>query len=148
MQNLSLKELRHITKNRNTNSYKSISKDKLLIIIIIINNNNNNNKEDRKIIFKSKKGLYKPARKNLIKAKIEEVKEILLDAIINRDEKIEEIKKVLYDPRNNLFKPEKEHYKTIEIGNTFSSNYIDHKSNGGKDKALPIKDYLMKLNHI
>ena len=36
MQNLSLKELRQITKNRNTNSYKSISKDKLLIIIIII----------------------------------------------------------------------------------------------------------------
>ena len=58
MQNLSLKELRHITKNRNTNSYKSISKDKLLIIIIIIIIINNNNKEDRKIIFKSKKGLY------------------------------------------------------------------------------------------
>ena len=70
MQNLSLKELRHITKNRNTNSYKSISKDKLLIIIIIINNNNNNNnnnKEDRKIIFKSKKGLYKPTRNSLFK---------------------------------------------------------------------------------
>ena len=69
MQNLSLKELRHITKNRNTNSYKSISKDKLLIIIIIIIiiNNNNNNKEDRKIIFKSKKGLYKPTRNNLFK---------------------------------------------------------------------------------
>ena len=68
MQNLSLKELRHITKNRNTNSYKSISKDKLLIIIIIIIiNNNNNNKEDRKIIFKSKKGLYKPTRNSLFK---------------------------------------------------------------------------------
>ena len=66
MQNLSLKELRHITKNRNTNSYKSISKDKLLIIIIIIINNNNN-KEDRKIIFKSKKGLYKPTRNSLFK---------------------------------------------------------------------------------
>ena len=65
MQNLSLKELRHITKNRNTNSYKSISKDKLLIIIIIIINNNN--KEDRKIIFKSKKGLYKPTRNSLFK---------------------------------------------------------------------------------
>ena len=67
MQNLSLKELRHITKNRNTNSYKSISKDKLLIIIIIIIINNNNNKEDRKIIFKSKKGLYKPTRNSLFK---------------------------------------------------------------------------------
>ena len=66
MQNLSLKELRHITKNRNTNSYKSISKDKLLIIIIIIIINNNN-KEDRKIIFKSKKGLYKPTRNSLFK---------------------------------------------------------------------------------
>ena len=67
MQNLSLKELRHITKNRNTNSYKSISKGKLSTIIIIIIIINNNNKEDRKIIFKSKKGLYKPTRNSLFK---------------------------------------------------------------------------------
>ena len=44
MQNLSLKELRLITKNRNINGYKSMPKDELLRII---NNNNNNNKVDR-----------------------------------------------------------------------------------------------------
>ena len=96
-----------------------------MIIIIIINN------RDRKSLFKSKKGFYKPTRnslfklkkikikkslykpawKNLFKSNIEEIKEIILDPIINRDEKIEEIKKILYNPRNNHFKPKKDHYR-------------------------------------
>ena len=49
MENLSLKELRIMAKNRNISGYKSIPKDKLLGII---NNNNNNNKGDRERLFK------------------------------------------------------------------------------------------------
>ena len=152
METLSLKELILIAKNRNVSDCKSMSKDKLLGII----NNNTNNKRDQESIFKSKKGLYKPGRnslfklkrekikkslfkpvrKNLFKSKIEEIKEILHDPIINRNEKIEEIKKVSYDLRNNLFKPEKDHYKPVRIGNAFSSNYIQYEKNGDKYKSL------------
>ena len=44
MENLSLKELRLIAKNRNISGYKSMPKDKLLVIIN--NNNNNSNKNN------------------------------------------------------------------------------------------------------
>ena len=42
--------------------------------------------------------------------------------------------------KNNLFKPEEDHYKPIRIGNVFSSNYIEYKSNGEKDNSLSIKE--------
>ena len=85
------------------------------------------------------------AKKNLFKSKIREVKQILCDPIINRDKKIEEIKVTLYDTRNNLFKPEKDNYKQVRNGNGFSSNYIEYKSNGEKDKTLSIKDNLDEI---
>ena len=36
-------------------------------------------------------------------------------------------------------------YKAVRIGNAFSSNYIEYKSNGNKDIALSIKDYLDEI---
>ena len=78
-------------------------------------------------------------KKNIFKSKRKEIKEILHDPIINRDEKIEEIKKNLGDPRNNLFKQEEDRYKPVRIGNAFSSNYIEYKSNGDKGKILSLK---------
>ena len=63
----------------------------------------------------------KPSTKKIFKSIIKEIKEIIHDPIINRDEKIEEIKKNVY-PRNNLFKPEEDNYKPVRIGNAFSSN--------------------------
>ena len=71
----------------------------------------------------------KPSKKKILKSIIKEIKEIFHDPIINRDEKIEEIKKIIYDPRNNFFKQEEDHYKPVRIGNVFSSNYIEYKSN-------------------
>ena len=44
-----------------------------------------------------------------------------------------------------LFKPKKDSYKRIRIGNAFSSNYIEYKSNGDKDKTLSIKDYIDEI---
>ena len=76
---------------------------------------------------------------------MKEIKEVLYDAIVNRDEKIEENKKILYDPRDDLFKPEEDHYKPVRIGNAFSSNFIEYKSHGDKDEALSIKDYLDEI---
>ena len=61
------------------------------------------------------------------------------------DEKIKEIKNILYGPRNNLFKQQEDNYKPERIGNTFSSNYIEYKSNGNKNKKLSIKYYLDEI---
>ena len=33
----------------------------------------------------------------------------------------------------------------MRIGNAFSSNYIEYKNNGDKDKTLSIKDYLDEI---
>ena len=56
-----------------------------------------------------------------------------------------EIKKSFSDPRNNLFKQEVDNYKPVRIGNAFSSNYIEYKSNGNKDETLSIKVYLDEI---
>ena len=54
-------------------------------------------------------------------------------------------KKIFYDPKNKLFKPKEDNYKPIRIGNAFSSNYIEYKSNGDKDQILSIKDFLDEI---
>ena len=107
-------------------------------------------KNDRKNIFKSKrkeikKSLMKPPKKKILKSKIKVIKEILYDQILHRDEKIEEIRNIFYDPKNNLFKPKENNYKPVRIGNAFSSNDIEYKSSGDKDKTLSIKDYLDEI---
>ena len=86
----------------------------------------------------------KPSKKRILKSIINEMKEILQDPIINRDEKIEKIKKT-FDLKNNVFKSEEDNYKPVKIGNVFRSNYIEYKSNGDKDKTLSIKDYLDEI---
>ena len=40
---------------------------------------------------------------------------------------------------------DEDYYKLIRIGNAFSSNYIEYKSNGDKDKTLSTKEYLDKI---
>ena len=54
------------------------------------------------------------------------------------------MKKILYDPINNLSK-QKDNYKPERIDNACSSNYIEYKSNGNKDKTLSPKDYLDEI---
>ena len=36
----------------------------------------------------------------------------------------------------------------MRISNAFSSNYLEYKSNGNKDKTLSPKDYLNEIKHI
>ena len=110
----------------------------------------NPQKDNGKNIFKSKrkqikKSLMKPSKKKIPKSKMKEIKEILYDPILDRDEKVEEIKKILYDSTKTFFKPKEDNYKPVRIGNAFSSNYIEYKSNGDKDKTLSIKDYLDEI---
>ena len=87
----------------------------------------------------------KPSKKKILKSIIKEIKEIPYDLILDKDENIEEIKKTLYNPKNNIFKPKEDNYKPIRIGSGFSSNYIEYKSNGDKDKTVSIKDYLDEI---
>ena len=146
MLNLLKSELRSIAKKRSISGYKSMSKHKLINAINISKPTKNNKKN----VFKSKRkeikeSLMKPSKKKIPKSIIKEIKEIFHDPIINREEKIEEIKKILYDPRNNLFRQEKDNYKPVIVGNAFSSNYIEYKSNVNKDKTLSIKDYLDEI---
>ena len=45
-----------------------------------------------------------------------------------------------------LYKSDKEdYYKPIRTGNAFSNNYIEHESNGDKDKTLSVEDYLDEI---
>ena len=95
-----------------------------------------------------KKSLHKPARKKLFISKINETKNFLFDSKINGNRKKDKIKIIFYEPGKNLFKPEEIYYKPVRIGNAFSSNYIEYKSNGNKGKTIFIDDDLVKLNHI
>ena len=48
--------------------------------------------------------------------------------------------------RGTLFESdEDDYYKPIKTGNAFSSNYIEYKSNGDKDKSLSVKEYFNKI---
>ena len=90
--------------------------------MIFLNNNNNNNNSNNK---RDIKVLSKRTRNKLFKLKRKK------------------IGKSFYKPaRNNLFEPEKDYYKSVKIGNAFSSNYIEYENNGDKDKTLSIKHYL------
>ena len=92
-----------------------------------------------------KGSFMKPSKKKILKSKIKEINDSLYDSIINSDEKIEKIKIIFYGPRNDLLKQEEDPYKPVGTGNAFSKNYIEYKSNGDKDKALSIKDYLGEI---
>ena len=104
MLNLSKNELRSIAKKRGIISdYKSISKNELIRTINISKPRENN----KHYIFESKRNkikesLMKLSKKKILKSKIKEIKEIISDLVINRDEKIEEIK--IHDPKNNILK--------------------------------------------
>ena len=146
MLNLLKSELRSTAKKRSISGYKSMSKNELINAINISKPTKNNKKN----IFKSKrkkikKSLMKPSKKKILKSIIKESKEILYDQMLDRDEKIEEIKKLFIIQKINLFKPKEDNYKPIRIGNAFSSNYIEYKSNRDKDKTLSIKDYLDEI---
>ena len=67
---------------------------------------------------------------------MKQIKKILYEPILDRDEKIEEIKKFFYNPKKFFLKPKKHSFQPIRIGNAFSSNYIEYKSNGDKGSDM------------
>ena len=121
MLNLSKIELRFIAKKRSVSGYKNMSKDELIDAINISKPAKNNKKNifkpkekmKKKNTFKQKrkevkKSLMTPSKKKTLKSKMKEIKEILYDPILDRDEKIEEIKKSFIIQEKNLFEPKKD----------------------------------------
>ena len=45
----------------------------------------------------------------------------------------------------NIFEQERDYYKSIRVGNFYSSNYIEHKNNGDRDKNVSIEERLNKI---
>ena len=59
------------------------------------------------------------------------------------DNIIKAINDIIIRDSNNLFVHEGDYYKPVRIGNFYDNiNYIDYKSNGDKNNALSIKEYL------
>ena len=56
--------------------------------------------------------------------------------------------KILRGIRTLFELDEEDYYEPIRTGNTFSTNYIEHESNGIKTKCYQLKIVLIKLNHI
>ena len=49
---------------------------------------------------------------------------------------------------NNLFehKEEENYYKPVRVSNFWSNNYIEYESNGDRNKALSVEEYLNKIS--
>ena len=49
------------------------------------------------------------------------------------------------DTRNLLKLENEDYYKPIRVSNFYSNNYIEHESNGNRNKNLSSEEYLNKL---
>ena len=65
---------------------------------------------------------------------LKEIKEIVNDLILDKDEKINEIKKVIFGSKDN--------FKPYKFTSAFNSNYVEYRSCGDEDKNLSIKELL------
>ena len=66
-----------------------------------------------------------------------EIKEIVNDPILDKDEKIDEIKKSIYGLKHN--------FKPYKFTGSFNSNYVDYRRDGNENKNLSIKEYLDEI---
>ena len=112
---------------------------KKLNCFIIYNNGNLSPKEeniikDTRNLFRLKKEQNYAAVKDIrnlfrLKKEIKEIKDIVLRNIKNI---------CLYGKEENDYKPVRENI-------FWSNNYIEYKSNGGKNKILSVKEYLNRI---
>ena len=66
-----------------------------------------------------------------------EIKEVVNDPILDKDEKIDKIKKSSFGLRDN--------FKPYKFTSSFNSNYVEYKSDGDEDEKLSIKEYLAAI---
>ena len=66
-----------------------------------------------------------------------EIKEIVNDPILDKDENIDEIKKSIYGLKDN--------FKPCKFTGSFNSNYVKCTRDDDEDKNLSIKEYLDEI---
>ena len=66
-----------------------------------------------------------------------EIKEIVNDPILDKDEKINEIEKYIYGSKDN--------FKPYKFTRSFSSNYFEYRSYVDEDNNLSVKVYLDEI---
>ena len=167
--NLSLNELKLISKSRGIKAYKNKSKDELTKIFSKpeskINSlklriketreefNELRNRFSKPKIKEIRRSLYEIENKiNLCTLKIKDTEKNLLEL----EKNLSELKKY-YDYGDieykgvrdvrNLFNlsTDEDYYKPIMINNAFNSNYIEYESKGDKDITLSIEEYLYMI---
>ena len=165
MPNLSLHELKQISKMRRIKGYKNMSKERLLNALdesesakSLDNAKIKKIKEDFKSwrdrflkpkIKKITKNLFEKKKKYLSGSEVEEIEKNLFGL----EESISKLKKYYYhddakyiairDVGNLLNQStDKDYYKPIETKSAFNGNYIEYESNGDKNKNLSAKKYI------
>ena len=68
---------------------------------------------------------------------LEEIKGIVKDRILDKDEKANEIKKIIYGSTDN--------FRPYRFTGAFNSNYTEYRSSGDEDKNLSNKAYLDEI---
>ena len=53
--------------------------------------------------------------------------------------------RIIWDIKSLFEQQEEDYYKPGRAGNFYSNNYIEHESNGDKNKTLSIKEYLDEI---
>ena len=69
--------------------------------------------------------------------------------LFRREKETKEIKDRILRDIMNLFEHEKEeenYYKPVRVNNFWSNNYIEHESNGYRNKTLSVEEYLNKVS--
>ena len=165
MPNLSLHELKQISKMRRIKGYKNMSKERLLNALdesesakSLDNAKIEKIKEDfnklrdrflKPKIKEIRKNLYEIKNKKLSESELKEIEKNLFEL----EESLSKLKKY-YDHDDakyigirdvgNLFNQstDKDYYKPIKTKSAFNGNYIEYESNWDKDKNLSAKKYL------
>ena len=165
MLNVSLNELKQITKMRRIKGYNNMSKERLLSVLdeseSIDNVKIRKIKEDfnklrywflKRKIKEIRKNSNEIENKNLSESKTKEIEKNLFEL----EESLSRLKKYHdYDDAEykgirdvgNLFNQstDEDYYKPIKTKSAFNGNYIEYESNGDKDKNLSEKEYLNKI---
>ena len=165
MLNLSLNELKQITKIRHIQGYNNVSKERLLSILsgsesvksldniktkkIREDFNISRHKFSKSEIKEIRKNFYEIETKNNIwTQKIKEIEKSF--SAFKKYHDHDDAKYVGIRDVKNLFDQsnDKGYYKPIKTKSAFNSNYIEYESNGDKVKIYQLKNVLIWSDHI
>ena len=165
MPNLSLHELKQISKMRRIKGYKNMSKERLLNALdesesakSLDNAKIEKIKEDfnklrdrflKPKIKETRKNLYEIKNKNLSESESKEIEKNIFEleeslSTLKKYHDHDDAKYIGIRDVGNLYNQstDKDYYKPIETKSAFNGNYIEYESNGDKNKNLSAKKYI------